>query len=325
MIDNTNTNVESTVEEMRIFNKNNVRGLQLSNVPYTTDGSGMNTPQKYAKFTGYNVDGTFGMDVALTDDTTRQYYTEYGTNKYCSGDSECKGTYQSNDAFKTLVGSEVGMEKSGNSTSTTMLLCSADGTTCEDGYYTKDQLLVVTDTGDCDSLTGQEKLDCLGVQSEFSGSQDCADYCTGSSECGGYNYFSDDNLCMPVNNDKIIGLATTDAATITGGVKVDSANFIEQFDEVRNLNTDNTSALNTIIDNQTDALDNLTDLTKENELRNRKFNDLIKAKQDIANTKARMMQIETETLIYKNKTLYSIVSLIFVLLIVIIVLYKTVK
>ena len=52
---------------------------------------------------------------------------------------------------------------------------------------------------------------------------------------------------------------------------------------------------------------------------------LRKAKQDIANTKARMMQIETETLIYKNKTLYSIVSLIFVLLIVIIVLYKTVK
>jgi len=38
MIDNTNTNVESTVEEMRIFKKNNVRGLQLSNVPYTTDG-----------------------------------------------------------------------------------------------------------------------------------------------------------------------------------------------------------------------------------------------------------------------------------------------
>ena len=127
----------------------------------------------------------------------------------------------------------------------------------------------------------------------------------------------------------IDSLNSSSDGTVTG-VKLDSGDFIEKFvtisnDDSPNLSTDNTSYLDTIISNQQTTLDNLKDLTSENELRNRKFQDLIGAKKDIANTMSRSLQIEQEHLIYKNKLVYSIISLIFVALIVIIVLYKVAK
>ena len=40
-ITNTNENINTAVEEMRIFHKNNTRGLKLSNVPFSSGvGSG---------------------------------------------------------------------------------------------------------------------------------------------------------------------------------------------------------------------------------------------------------------------------------------------
>ena len=315
-ITNTNENINTAVEEMRIFHKNNKRGLNLSNVPFSNGvGTELNNPKKYASFTGYDVTGSYGTDVDLSSlsSTQKAYYTNYGTNEYCSGNSECMGTYQSDTAFRTLEGSNLKMTNNSSNSGTTLLLCSADGTTCEDNFYTNSNMSI--------SSGGV-----LSSESKMGGQDNCVDSCTDNTSCKGYNYNTDDSC---ISYSSIDSLNSSTDGTVTG-VKMDSGDFIEKFatisnDDSPNLNTDNTSYLNTIVSNQQTTLDNLKDLTSENELRNRKFQDLIEAKKDIANTIARSLQIEEENLIYKNKIVYSIISLIFVVLIVIIVLYKIAK
>lgn len=316
-ITNTNENINAAVQEMRIFHKNNNRTLKLSNIPFSSGiGSNLNNPQKYASFTGYDVTGSYGTDVDLSSlsSTQKAYYTNYGTNEYCSGNSECIGTYQSDTSFRTLKGSDITMTKNSDNTETTLLLCSADGITCEDNFYTKSNMLINSNNG------------LISSENKIGGQDNCLDSCSKNTLCIGYNY-SPNDTCTTYSN--IDSLNSTDTDNVTG-VKMDSGDFIEKFqtisnDDSPNMNLDNTSYLTTIMNNQQTTLDNLKDLTSENELRNRNFQDLIESKKDIANTMARSLQIEQEQLIYKNKIVYSMIALIFVVLIVIVILYKTTK
>lgn len=314
---NTNTNINTSVEEMRIFHKNNNRALKLSNVPFSSgNGSNLNNPKKYASFTGYDLTGTYGTDIDLSNlsSSKKAYYTTYGTNEYCSSESDCVGTYQSDTSFRTLKGSDITMTKNSDNTGTALLLCSADGTTCEDNFYTKSNMLINSNNG------------LISSENEIGGQDNCLDSCSGNTSCVGYNYDPNDT-CSTYSSIDSLNSTDTDAIT---GVKMDSGDFIEKFqtisnDDSPNMNLDNTSYLDTILSNQQTTLDNLKDLTSENELRNRNFQDLIGSKKDIANTMARSLQIEQEYLIYKNKIVYSMIALIFVVLIIIIILYKTTK
>ena len=320
-IANTNENINIAVEEMRIFHKNNLRGLKLSNVPFSSgDGSDLNDPQKYASFTGYNVSGEYGTDIDLSNATSSEktYYSNYGTNKYCNNNSDCTGTYQSDTAFRTLEGSNLTMTNDSTSTGTTLLLCSADGTTCEDNFYTKSNMLTTSSNNP------------ISNQTNMGGQDNCYDLCSGDTSCVAYNYYdTDDNPDTCTTYDSISKMELSSDNVVTG-VKMDSGDFIEKFetisnDDSPNLSLDNTSYLDTIMSNQQTTLDNLKDLTSENELRKKKFEDLIVAKKEIANTIARSIQIEEEQLIYKNKIVYSMISLIFVAILVIIILYKIAK
>jgi hypothetical protein len=330
---NNNENINTSIEEMRIFRKNNARGVNLSNVPYASDGT-LNDPKQYARLSGYAIDGTFGKNVDLSNvnDATKQYYNLNGTNKYCNEESDCIGTNQSESSFKTITGSDIMMEKVDGNNDTTLLLCSADGTTCEDNYMTKDSVIVIPNNSDeCNNLSGVEQENCFNMKLNFGGQQSCKDSCSDDSSCSGYNYFGANDICMTVSDSKLLGMADISSMAgdfnIVGGVKLNQGDFVEKFsnEDILNLSKNNTSYLTTIQNNQTATLNNLKSLTDENEIRSEKFSDLIKSKNDIANTKARMIQIENEHLIYKNKILYSVISLIFVIIIVMIMLYKMLK
>ena len=166
----------------------------------------------------------------------------------------------------------------------------------------------------------------ISSENKMGGQDNCLDLCSGNTSCIGYNYGPNDT-CSTYSS--IDSLNSTDTDTLTG-VKMDSGDFIEKFqtisnDDSPNLSLDNTSYLDTIISNQQTTLNNLKDLTSENELRNRNYQGLIESKKDIANTMARSLQIEQEHLIYKNKIVYSMIALIFVVLMIIIILYKIKK
>ena len=311
----TNENINTAVEEMRIFHKNNNRSLGLSNVPYSNGvGTSLNDPQKYASFTGYDVSGTYGTTVDLSNlsSSEKAYYTNYGTNKYCNNDSECTGTYQSDTEFNTFKDTDLTLTNNSNNDGTTLLLCSADGTTCEDNFYINSNMSIVSDNG------------VIKTENDMGGQDPCSDSCNNETSCVGYNYDDTNDICTTYSS--IDSINSTNTGMVTG-VKMDSGDFIEKFsnDDIPNLSIDNTEYLDTIKTNQQITLDNLKDITSENELRNRKFNDLIETKKDIANTLSRSLEIEQEDLIYKNKIVYSIISLIFVAIMVIIVLYKIAK